>query len=381
MEKVRFGIIGLGNQGSYYCRLFCDDGGSIKNGVLTAVADINPAKVSSIREKYGDRFAYFDSAEALMDSGLVDCVLIEVPHYQHPTLAIEALKRHLHAVVEKPAGVYTKQVQEMLDYAKTSDRLLGIMFNQRTNPAFKKMKELVASGEVGEVKRASWIITDWYRTQQYYDSGDWRATWEGEGGGVLYNQAPHQLDLYSWILGMMPSRVRAFCHFGKWHKIEVEDDVTAYLEFPNGATGTFITTTADAPGSNRFEITGTKGTLVFEGKRVTFTRLAVDEREHCFSCPTGFTPPDKTVEVFDFEDAGPQHSGILNNVANAILGLEPLYACADDGINGVTLANAMHLSTFLDKTIDLPLDGDLFYTELQKRIRESRERKAASSAK
>ena len=256
------------------------------------------------------------------------------------------------------------------------------MFNQRTIPAHRKIKEMIENGTLGKITRINWIITDWFRSQRYYDSGDWRGTWAGEGGGVLYNQAPHQLDLLQWIVGMTPSSVRAFCHNGKWHDIEVEDDVTAYMEWPNGATGVFITTTADAPGSNRFEITGTKGTLICEKGTLTFTKLATDEREHCANSDKPFSRPEASTEVLEITPNEPhldQHSGILNNLANAVLGIEPLYAPAKDGINGVALANAMHLSAWLDKTVEMPFDDDLFFDLLSERIKNSRRKSDVKS--
>lgn len=367
MEKVRFGIVGCGNMGSAHAANFAD--GKIKNGVVSAYCDVNPEKLAAMKEKYGDSAAYFSDAEEMFASGLCDCVMICTPHYLHPDLAISAMDHNLNCIVEKPAGVYTLQVKKMLERAQRSDKILGIMFNQRTNPAFKKMKAMIAEGKIGTVKRTNWIITNWYRSQSYYDSGSWRATWAGEGGGVLYNQAPHQLDLFQWIVGMMPNKVHAHCHFGKWHDIEVEDDVTCYVEYPNGATGVFITTTADAPGTNRFEVTGTKGTLIFENDKLFFKELEIDEREHCFATGFGFKAPDvkPTVEV-ELEGENNQHVGICNNVANAILGLEPLYAPAKDGICGVMLANAMLLSTWLDRAVELPFDDELFYEELKKRI-------------
>ena len=348
--------------------------GKIENGYISAVCDIDTNKFSFFKEKFGDSIKYFDNAEDMFKSGECDVVIICVPHYFHPDLAILAMDNDLHCIVEKPAGVYTLQVKEMLKRHETSDKVLGIMFNQRTNPVFKKMREMIQNGTIGEIKRTNWIITNWYRTQDYYDSGSWRATWAGEGGGVLYNQAPHNLDLFQWVVGMMPSKVRAFCHFGKWHDIEVEDDVTCYCEYPNGATGVFITTTADAPGTNRFEVTGTKGTLImdFNPDEKVFNlyhrELEVDEREHCVTAK-GFTaPPFKPTVKVDTDGPNPQHVGICNNVANTILGLEELYAPASDGICGVQLANAMLLSTWLDKEVEIPFDDELFYEELKKRI-------------
>ena len=371
MEKVRFGIVGCGNIGTRHARDL--NSGKVENGVLSAVCDINPAKLEIFRGLYGDSINYYSSADEMFNSGDCDCVIIAVPHYDHPSLAILALDSDLHCVVEKPAGVYTLQVEEMIERSKKSDKILGIMFNQRTNPAFKKMREMILNGKIGEVKRTNWIITNWYRSQYYYDTGDWRGTWAGEGGGVLYNQAPHQLDLFQWIVGMMPTKIRAFCHFGKWHDIEVEDDVTCYCEYPNGATGVFITTTADAPGTNRFEVTGTKGTLIFENDKLLFTELKSDERVHCYEASAGFKAPEKldTVEV-ELVGENSQHAGILSNVANAILGIEDIYAPASDGICGVELANAMLLSTWLDQTVTLPIDGKKFYEQLQIRIKESK---------
>ena len=242
------------------------------------------------------------------------------------------------------------------------------------------MREMIKDGKIGEIKRTNWIITDWYRTQYYYDTGDWRGTWAGEGGGVLYNQAPHQLDLFQWIVGMMPSKIRAFCHFGKWHDVEIEDDVTCYCEYPNGATGVFVTTTADAPGTNRFEVTGTKGTLIFENDKLLFTELKEDERVHCYKADAGFKKPEAcpTVEV-ELTGENSQHAGILSNVANAILGIEEIYAPASDGICGVELANAMLLSTWLDKTVTLPIDGKEFYKLLQEKIKESKPKEKADN--
>lgn len=380
MEKVRFGIVGCGNMGTGHAKTFRENG--VENGVLTAVCDINRKKLAAFEERFGDTIKYYENAEDMFKSGECDCVIICTPHYSHPELAISALDHDLNCIVEKPAGVYTLQVKEMLERAKNSDKILGIMFNQRTNPAFKTMKKMIADGKIGDIKRTNWIITDWYRTQYYYDTGAWRATWAGEGGGVLYNQAPHQLDLFQWIIGMQPSKVHAFCHYGKWHDIEVEDDVTCYVEYPNGATGVFITTTADAPGTNRFEVTGTLGTLIFENNKLYYKQLLKDERLHCKEATKGFETPEvlPTVEV-ELVGENLQHKGILNNIANAILGLEDVYAPATDGLAGVQLANAMHLSSWLGESVTLPINDELFFEELKKRIAVSRVREVADDDK
>ena len=372
MEKVRFGIVGVGNMGSSHAKKFLK--GDVENGVLTAICDLKKAKMDVITAlEGGDRVAQFTDYKKMFASGLVDAVIVAVPHYAHPQLVIDALNAGLNVVCEKPAGVYTKQVKEMNEVAKKSGKLFTMMFNQRTNCVYRKMREMIMDGTLGEIKRVNWIITTWYRSQSYYDSGDWRATWRGEGGGVLFNQCPHQLDLLQWITGMMPEKVHSFCHFGKWHDIEVEDDVTVYMEFPNGATGVFVTSTGDTPGTNRFEILGNNGKLVCENvskteDRLTFTKLQTPEREFNATYKGGFGEPEKEIINVETDGKNPQHVGILNNFANAILGLEPLFVNGTEGLNGVELMDSMLLSTWLDQTVTLPIDDDLYLTELNKRI-------------
>ena len=366
MEKVKFGIIGVGNMGSGHLSSFMK--GKVENGICTAIADLDGKKLAAAKENNPGTYACYASGEELIENADVDAVIIAVPHYFHPPLAIAALKKGLHVVCEKPAGVYTKQVREMNAVAEKSGKLFTLMYNQRTNPLYKKMHALVKDGEIGEIRRVNWIITNWFRTQFYYDSGSWRATWTGEGGGVLFNQCPHQLDLLQWVTGMMPKKMRAFCSFGKWHKIEVEDDVSAYFEYENGATGVFITCTADTPGTNRFEILGTGGKLVCEDNILKVWKLEQDEREFNATYKGGFGEPKCTYEEIRPQGENPQHVGILNNFANAILGLEPLFVDGREGLAGVTLMDSMLLSTWKDKMIDLPFDDDEYYAELQKRI-------------
>lgn len=371
MEKVRFGVVGVGNMGSSHARSLYS--GAVKNATLAAICDVNETKLNNFKKEFGEDVKYFSDAQEMFNSGLVDCVIIATPHYFHPPLSIAALNAGLNVVCEKPEGVYTKQVKQLNEVAAKSDKIFAVMFNQRTNPAHIVLRDMVKEGKIGELKRLNWIITTWYRTQSYYDSGAWRATWTGEGGGVLFNQCPHQLDLLQWIVGMKPERVRAFCRFGKWHDIEVEDDVTAYMEFPNGASGCFVTCTADAPGTNRLEILGTKGKLVYENDIITYFKLDKEEREFCKTASDGFAPPSWTTQTVSVPKVeGSEHNRVLNNVANAILGLEPLYIDGKEGINGVELADAMLLSTWLDKTIEMPFDDDLYLAELDKRRATSR---------
>lgn len=373
LEKKRFGILGVGNQGKHYSKLFKE--GKIRNAELAAVADTSPEAIAEWSKDYGEMCPAYASLEEMLEKASLDCVMIEVPHYQHPACAITAMRAGVAVLVDKPAGVYTAQVEEMYAVQRETGVPLGMMFNQRTNPIFVKMKKMIEAGILGEIKRVSWIITNWYRNQCYYDSGEWRGTWEGEGGGVLYNQAPHQLDLFQWIVGMQPKKVHAFCHFGKWHKIDVEDDVTAYVEFPNGATGTFISTTADWPGSNRLEITGSRGTVIFDKNTLTLSMLAEDEREFCFSCKEKWGQNKVTTTKVPAYGENTQHAGIINNFADALQGLCPIYAPGTDGIHGVALANAMLLSGFEGGTVTMPVDGKKFKKQLDKRIKASLARK------
>lgn len=364
IQPVRFGIIGVGNMGTSHIKMHLE--GKHKELRFTAIADIDPGRLEAAKALMPSLKTY-DSAEALIDSGEVDVALIATPHYDHSPIAQYAFSKGVHVLTEKPAGVYTKQVREMNEAAAKTDLVFGIMYNQRTNCVYRKMRELVQSGELGEIRRVSWIITDWYRTQAYYNSGGWRATWKGEGGGVLLNQCPHNLDLWQWICGL-PVKVKAFVHEGKWHDIEVEDDVTIYVEYANGATGTFITTTGDCPGTNRFEITLDGGKLVCEDNKLRLYKLNGKVSEHCATATEGFGWIEG--EWIDVETDGrnKQHSEVCNKFAAAILRGEELVAKGEEGIRGLSISNAAHLSAWLGKEVELPVDEDVYYAELQKKI-------------
>ncbi|WP_214626826.1 Gfo/Idh/MocA family protein [Paenibacillus agaridevorans] len=373
MEFMRLGVIGLGNMGKGHIRYILK--GDVPGAKLTAVSDNAEAGRQWAKDNVDEGVSIYADPYEMMDSGKVDGILIATPHYSHPELAIACFERGLHVMVEKPAGVFTKQVREMNDaYAKT-DVKFSMMYNQRTNPLYRKLKDLVDSGELGEIRRTNWIITNWYRSQSYYDSGKWRATWEGEGGGVLLNQDPHQLDLWQWTISMMPKRVRAFCYFGKHRDIEVEDDVTAFVEYENGATGVFVTTTGESPGTNRLEISGDRGKVVIEDNKLTFWRLRESEREFNANFKGGFGQPECWKCDVPVVGENSNHRGIMRNWTNAILHGEELIAPGEEGIKGLMLSNAMLLSTWIDNWVDLPIDEELYYAQLQERIESSRYRK------
>lgn len=380
MKKVRLGIIGIGIQGGTYANFIKE--GRVKGMEIGAICDIDPAKKAVVEEKYPG-IPFYENYIELLESGNVDAIITTVPHYLHPEIGIAALKRNIHSLVEKPAGVYTKQVKELNDFAATKPELtFGIMFNQRTNPLYQKVKELIDNGEIGEIRRTNWMITTWWRPQGYYDLSEWRATWGGEGGGVLVNQAPHQLDLLQWICGM-PKKVYSNVKYGYQRNIAVEDEVTAMLDYGNGATGVFITCTHDVVGTDRFEILGDKGKIVVDdSKKVTIKRLTHHESEMSATIPWGEVSnifkgeglsKIYSEEVLEFESVwGAQHIGVLENFSANILDGTPLLAPGSDGIHGVRLANAIHLSSWLGKEIEVPFDEDLFLDELNKRVEEEK---------
>lgn len=385
MTTVKMGIIGVGAQGGAYAEFLA--AGKVNQMELGAICDIDPTKKQWALEKYPE-VPYYENYIEMMESGNVDAIVTCVPHYLHPEMGIEALKRNIHALVEKPAGVYTKQVKELNEFASTKPELtFGIMFNQRTNPLYQKLKEWIDSGEIGSIRRTNWIITTWWRPQGYYDQSAWRATWEGEGGGVLVNQAPHQLDLLQWICGM-PTKVYSNAKYGYQRNISVEDEVTAMFDYGNGATGVFITCTHDVLGTDRFEILGDKGKIIVEdSKKVTIKRLLKPEPEMSNSMDMSdvmriFMNTDTSdiynEEVIEFQSVwGGQHIAVMENFAAHIIDGTPLLAPGSDGIHGVTLANAIHLSSWLGREVELPLDEDLYLAELNRKIAEEKQQQEA----
>ena len=366
-ETVKVGIVGIGNMGSAHAKSIFS--GNIKGMELAAVCDIAESKRLWADENLPGVPCYEDYKE-MIDSGVCDTVIVATPHYFHSPIAIYAFEKGKNVLTEKPAGVYTKQVEEMNAAAKKSGKVFGIMYNQRTNPKFQKMREIVQSGELGELKRCIWIITNWYRTQAYYDSGTWRATWAGEGGGVLLNQNPHNLDLWQWMCGI-PKRVKSQVYYGKHRNIEVEDDLYALVEYENGATGCYITTVGDAPGTNRLEIDGTNGKIVVENNELTFYRLRIPEPEFNATYKGGLGKPEVWECKIPIKGTYTSHPGIINNFCDCILkGAKPI-APGAEGIRGLQISNAIHLSSWLNgEWVDIPVNGDLFIEKLQEHCKE-----------
>ena len=375
-SPVRLGIIGLGNMGHHHAQQILQ--GKIPRLALAAVCDTDPDKLKRCPETPG-----FATHADLLRSGLVDAVLVATPHYDHTAIGIDAIHAGVHTLIEKPLSVHKADCQKLIAaYEKRArkDQVFAEMFNQRTDTRYRKLRELLQSGELGTIRRVNWIITDWYRTDVYYASGGWRATWAGEGGGVLMNQCPHNLDLMQWLFGL-PRKVRAHCQFGKWHNIEVEDSCTAYLEYDNGATGVFITTTGEAPGTNRLEVATDRGRVVVEGDGLHWIRTTEKVSDHLRTSPGVFSKPDCWEIKVPTTGLGGQHNEVLGNFVDAILDGKALIGPAVDGIHGVELGNAMLMSALWDRTVDLPLDAAEVSAEYQKLITRSRHKtKAAAGA-
>ncbi len=361
MKTVRLGIIGLGNIGQHHYGYLT--AGKVNRAEVVAVSDTVPGKL----EKYKPLTTFTDGEE-LIRSDLVDAVIIATPHYQHTTLGITALRQGLHVMVEKPISAHKADAERLIAaHQQHPKQVFAGMFQLRAEPRYLKMQRLIQSGDLGEIVRMSWIMTDWYRTEAYYASGGWRATWKGEGGGVLLNQCLHNLDSMQWLLGM-PARVRGFCQLGRFHHIEVEDNVSAYLEFPNGATGTFVSSTGETPGTNRFEIVGTRGKLVLEADKLSFTRNEADMIEFSRSAKLGFAKPEVWNVQIPFENAANSHATLMQNFVNAILDGEPLIAPGEDGIHSVELANVILYSSLIGQTVELPMDSAAYEEKLNQLI-------------
>jgi len=382
MDKVRYGIIGVGSQGGFYAQYLTGGmamrGAAPTNAVLGALCDIDPEKKTMCEIMYSE-VPFFTDYKEMIASGLVDAVVTTVPHYLHPVMAIYAMEHGMPVLVEKPAGVYAKAVREMNECAAAHPEVpFGIMFNQRTNKLYQKLREIVQSGELGEIRRSNWIINSWWRPDSYYQQSAWRATWGGEGGGVLVNQAPHQLDLWQWICGM-PNKIYAKIIYGAHRDIIVDNDVTVTAEYPNGATGVFITSTHDPVGTDRLEIDLSGGKIVVENsKKATVTRFrktedemnkTMDMRQLSMLVMGGKGDQLYTTEEIENSDGwGVQHGQVLTNFAAKVLGEGELLAPGSDGINGVQLANAVLLSSWLGKEVEVPVDEEIYIAELNKRI-------------
>jgi predicted dehydrogenase len=375
-NRVHLAVIGVGNMGVAHA----EDIVKAEHAELTAVCDIDQEKADRIAAQHSVT-AYYDYRDVLADPN-VDAVLISTPHYDHVPISIDALENGIHVLVEKPIAVHAKDASKMIDAyeaarAEHPDLVFAAMFMMRTYGFWIKIKDLIDSGEIGQLVRTTWIMTSWFRTQAYYNSGGWRATWAGEGGGVLMNQCPHNLDLYQWLVGM-PQRVRGFATLGKYHNIEVEDEVTAYFEHENGMVGHFITSTAESPGTNRLEIVGEYGKLVYENDRLIFYRNRQSMLDIVRESPWAYRKVENWEIEVPYENHGqPGHGLITENFVDAILNGIPLIAPAAEGYHSVAINNAIMLSSLTDRVVEMPIDEDQMEIHLEKLIANSRYEKPA----
>lgn len=373
MDRVRFGIIGAGNMGTTHAAYLRR--GDVARCSLTAVCDVNTERLKAHKD-----LKVFTDSRALIRSGEVDAVLIATPHYDHTPIGVDALEQGVHVLVEKPISVHKADCERLTAaHAARPELKFGAMFQMRTYPIFKKLKQLIANGEIGELQRMNWIATAWFRSEAYYASGGWRATWQGEGGGVLLNQCPHNLDLFQWLCGL-PSEVTSFCSFGKHHRIETEDEVTAFLRYPNGATGAFITSTGESPGTDRLEIVGDRGTIILEAglgelscdaEQIRLLRNEIGTREFSAKTQSQFGKPDAWECRVSAPGTTRAHADITQNFVDAILDDTALIAPAEEGVKSVEMANAMLLSAWTGSPVSLPLDGAAYARALQERIHSS----------
>lgn len=365
MQQIRLGLIGYGGMGAGHAAQVL--GHKVPRLTLTAIAESLPERHPNL-----PGVQVFVEPAALLESGLIDAVLVATPHPTHVALALAALRAGFHVLLEKPVAVHKAEAEALTAEAKRRPKqVFGAVFNQRTDPYFQKIRDLLRAGSLGPVRRLNWTITNWFRPEAYYQSGSWRATWAGEGGGVLLNQCPHNLDLLQWMAGM-PARVRAHCHFGRYHEIEVEDDVSAYLEYADGAHATFIASTGEAPGTNRLEIATDGGRIVYEHDVLQLTRNLTPASVFSRASQEFFCAPATTEERLSGLGHGGQHQEILHNFTSAILDGTPLIAPAVEGIHSIELANAMLLSTWTKETVELPLDGRVYEEWLKRKIAGSR---------
>ena len=356
MEKVRVGIIGVGGMGSGHAKNIKE----IEETELTAVSDVDQETVNRVAQDYN--VPGFTDYKELIKSGLVDAVLIATPHYFHPEIGIAAMEAGLHVLTEKPIAVSVKEADAFLKAAKRTGKVFGVMYQSRTLPTIRKAREIIESGKLGEIRRTSMINPD-YRCQAYYDSGTWRATWSGEGGGVLINQAPHGIDLFM-LLGGMPSRITARVRT-KLHKIEVEDEADALLEYPNGAWGYYFVSTDEAPAGKRIEIVGDNGKLLLDDETLKFYSLKTSIPEFTVENKVMWGGPEVVEEKLELPECETGHKAIAKNFARCILKGEKLLAPGEDGIKSVEFINAIILSGKKNKPVDIPVNREEYEEFLQ----------------
>lgn len=365
-DKIKWGIIGIGAMGESHAQTLLSN--SVKNAELSAVCDIDvkcKSKFPGIK--------FFTNSNDLFKDKSIDAVLIATPHTTHVPLGIQSLKSEKHTLVEKPLSITTKKTLELINFANSCDVSFGVMLNQRTNPIYKTLKQMIVDNELGEIQRIQWTITDWFRSDYYYSTSSWRASWQGEGGGVLINQSIHQLDLWQWLFGM-PDSVHANINLGRFHNIEVEDDVTALFKYHNGSHGLFVTTTGETPGVNRLEVASDNGLMIIENNKIIWNKNEISTTEYLKRSKKSMEKPNIKVEELKFENINfsTERKNIIQNFSNQILGIEKLYVEGKEGLNSVELMNAMIYSGLNNTEVSIPINSENYEKKLDEMIAENK---------
>ena len=362
MSVLRLGVIGLGNIGQQHIKHI--QSGAVEECVITALSSRNDSHLTEMLNA-----KHFTDYHDLIDSGLCDAVLIATPTMNHLEMGLYALKKGLHVLMEKPLGLSISQGDELLA-AAGPEQVFALMLNQRVAPVFAKMKEVIDAGSLGELQRTHWTMTNWFRPEVYFQVSDWRATWYGEGGGLLLNQCIHNIDIFQWLTGM-PTAVNGFCGFGKYHNIEVEDEATAYFQYKNGATGVFVGSTGEAPGVNRLDIVGDKGMLSFDGEKLLFTENSPSTSQFNKETTDMFGQPSANKTDITPTETVNQHAIVISNFAQAILNNEALIAPAKQGLDSLAIANAILWSAWCGERITFPLDSNGYQKALDEKLSQS----------
>src|SRR3979411_3327211 len=333
---VRFAVIGVG------ANVFnMHDPALRSNNVeIVGVCDINVEAAERQAERLG--CPYFADHRELLAATRPDAVAVLAPHPFHAALAIDCLNAGAPLLVEKPIAVHVAEADRMIAAAAQADRLLAVNLQHRTRGEIRTARKLLESGRLGQIQRVE-MVAIWTRTASYYAQAGWRGTWQGEGGGVLMNQSPHSLDLICHLVGQ-PSRVVAW-NRTLFHAIETEDTSLSLLEWPNGALGTLLVTTAQAGEPERLEIAGTRGILQLGRGGVHFVEADQDLRDFLKTSPEPFGKPIFRDQDVVLEPGGGDHTDVYANFLEAIRSGAPLVADGAGGRLSLELANALIYSS------------------------------------
>ncbi len=367
MKKVKIGIVGAGGMGQGHAETMK----KIEEAELSAVCDCEEARVREVAQKYGVK--YFTDYKKLIDSGLAEAVIVATPHYFHPEISIYAMEHGLHVLTEKPISVTVRQADKMVEAAKKTGKVFCVMYQSRNRGVFITAKKLIEEGKLGDIKRTL-LVNPYYRSQAYYDSGSWRATWKGEGGGVLINQAPHMIDIFIMLAGL-PKKFQAKART-RLHKIEVEDEVNVLLEYENGAWGYYYTCTNEVPSILYLEIAGDKGKIIFNGETLKFFSTSVPISEFTVKNESMWASPETKEEQLNIPETDAGHGAIIRNFCKAITEGEPLVSPGVEGLKSVEFINACLLSGFKNKIVETPVDRDEYDRFINEMIARSKEKES-----